>query len=68
MSVGGSEIRVGGDVITAIDGEQVRSMEDVIAAVNGKQPGDQIELEVQRDGAGKTITLELANRPDEAGG
>ena len=68
MSVGGAEVRVGGDVITGIDGEQVRSMEDVIAAVNGKQPGDQIELEIQRDGAGKTITLELANRPDQARG
>ena len=65
ISVDGVEVRVGGDVITGVDGESVSSMEDVIAAVNGKQPGDGLELEIDRDGETRTVSLELADRPAE---
>jgi S1-C subfamily serine protease len=64
MGIGGAEIRVGGDVIVAVDGEAVSGMADVIAAVNRKQPGDELELEVHRDGEERTIELELADRPN----
>ena len=40
----------GGDVITAVDGQPVTGMDDVIAAVNAKQAGDQVQLDVLRDG------------------
>jgi S1-C subfamily serine protease len=39
-------------------------MADVIAAVNRKQPGDELEVEVHRDGEERTIELELADRPN----
>jgi S1-C subfamily serine protease len=64
MGIGGAEIRVGGDVIVAVDGEAVNGMADVIAAVNRKQPGDELEVEVHRDGEERTIELELADRPN----
>jgi S1-C subfamily serine protease len=68
MSTDGGEVRVGGDVIVAIDGEPVEGMDDVIAMVNTKEPGDEIELDVHRDGETKSITLELGDRPDQATG
>ncbi len=67
MTSDGQEIRVGGDVITAVDGESVSAMEDVVASVNRKQPGEEITLEVSRDGESKDVTLELADRPAESG-
>ena len=58
----------GGDLITAVDGEPVSGMDDVIAAVDAKQPGDSIELTLLRGGDERTVTVELAERPDQASG
>ena len=44
VSIGGQQIRAGGDVITAIDGKPVTGMDEVVSAVNAKQPGDQVQL------------------------
>ena len=63
MTADGAEIRVGGDIVTSADGESVTAMEDVAAAVNRKQPGDELTLEVYRDGETKEMTLKLAERP-----
>jgi S1-C subfamily serine protease len=63
VSVGGAQIRAGGDVITAIDGKPVTSMNDVISVVNGKQPGDQVQLSLQHGGQQRTVTVTLGNRP-----
>ena len=54
----------GGDVIVAIDGEPVDSGDDVVAAVDTRNPGDQMELELIRDGEQLTITVTLGNRTD----
>ena len=43
-------------------------MDDVIAAVDAKQPGDELELTVLRGGDERTVTVELADRPAQAGG
>ncbi len=48
-----------GDVVTAVDGKKVASVEDLVAAVRDRSPGDEIELEIVRDGRRKTITAEL---------
>ena len=63
MSAGGAEFRVGGDVITAIDGNEVTGMDEVAAAIAGKEPGDEVEVEVYREGDAETVTVELADRP-----
>ena len=62
----GSDIALGGDVITRIDGRPVKSMDDVVAVVNRKKPGDAVTLQIVRDGQQRTITVKLAQRPSEA--
>jgi putative serine protease PepD len=53
----------GGDVIVSIDGRPVRAPNDVSAAIENKRPGDTVQVEVLRDGARRTIDVELGKRP-----
>jgi S1-C subfamily serine protease len=68
VSLGGQQIRAGGDVITAIDGKPVTGMDDVISTVNQKQPGDDVQLSLAHGSAKRTVTVTLANRPANATG
>jgi putative serine protease PepD len=52
-----------GDVVVSADGEDVQNGDDLRSAVNAKKPGDELELEVRRDGNARTITVELGTRP-----
>jgi putative serine protease PepD len=52
-----------GDVVTAIDGTPVESSADLVTAVSEKQPGDTVTLTVTRDGATRTVEVELGDRP-----
>jgi putative serine protease PepD len=52
-----------GDIIVGIDGRPVDEPEDVSDAVSAHRPGDEIEVEVIRDGDRRTITIELDKRP-----
>jgi S1-C subfamily serine protease len=56
-------LQPGRDVIVAAGGEAVSGMEDLIAIVNTRQPGEEIELEVERDGERRSVTVELGARP-----
>ena len=67
VSVEGQPIAAGGDVITAVDGQPVTGMDDLIAAVNSKQVGDQVQLDVLRDGNQQQVTVTLGERPNHAG-
>jgi S1-C subfamily serine protease len=67
VAVEGQPILAGGDVITAIDGETVTGMDDVAAAVNGKQVGDQLTLQLLRDGQRQDVTVTLGERPSHVG-
>jgi putative serine protease PepD len=53
-----------GDVITAIGGKTVRSPSDLSLDVLTKQPGDEVKVELQRDGKSHTVTVKLGNRPN----
>jgi S1-C subfamily serine protease len=66
VNVQGQRIAAGGDLITAVDGAPVTGMDDVIAAVDAKEPGDSLELTLQRGGDERTVTVELAQRPEQA--
>ncbi|HYU60294.1 MAG TPA: PDZ domain-containing protein, partial [Solirubrobacterales bacterium] len=66
IAIEGQPIAAGGDVITAVDGEPITGMDDVIAAVNGKQVGDELRLELLRDGQRQEITVTLGERPNHA--
>ena len=47
---------VRGDVIVAVDGDAVKGSAELAARIQAEQPGDQITLEVRRDG--ETLELE----------
>jgi S1-C subfamily serine protease len=67
VAVGGQQLVAGGDVITAVDGESVSAMDDVIAAVNTRQAGDEVTLTIERDDESEDVTVELGERPAQAG-
>jgi putative serine protease PepD len=52
-----------GDVITGVDGSPVQDPDDVSQAVSGFRPGDEVEIEVSRDGVSRTFDIELGTRP-----
>ena len=61
----GLETPLGGDVITGIDGAVVRGMEDLIARLTyTARPGDQVMVEVIRDGSVMEFAVVLGARPD----
>lgn len=51
-----------GDLVVSIDGQPVQSSLDLAAAVRSLDPGDQVTLEVQRDGQTVNVTVELGTR------
>ncbi len=63
-TVDGQSVRVGGDVITAIEGQPVRRFEDLVTylARYGKV-GQAVKLTLLRDGKETSVTLTLAARP-----
>jgi len=67
-TIGGQQVRAGGDVITAIDGKAVTGMDDVISVVNQKQPGDEVQLSLANGSQQRTVTVTLGNRPANAQG
>jgi S1-C subfamily serine protease len=62
-TIDGAEIILGGDIITEADGEKISNMEEIIELVNSKKVGDQVTLELLRDGKQKTATVTLGKRP-----
>lgn len=62
-TIDGAQFFLDADVITKIAGEEVKTSTDVQKAVLQKQPGDEIEIEVTRDGDNKTLKAKLGSRP-----
>ena len=67
VTVDGQRLRAGGDVITAVDGKPVAGMDDVIAAVDSHKPGDSMQLTLLKGGDQRTVTIQLTDRPAQAG-
>jgi len=64
LAINGQPVRVGGDVITAIDGQAIDNFEDLVAFLaRNTEVGQQVTLSVLRGGKAQTNTLELAARP-----
>ena len=57
----------GGDVIVSVAGRRVVGPDDVAAAIDGRRPGDEVEVEVTRDGKKRTVKVELGERPTRVG-
>ena len=52
-----------GDLVVRAGGEQIGNGDDLRAAVNAREPGDELELQVRRGSALRTVTVELGQRP-----
>jgi S1-C subfamily serine protease len=65
--VDGESYLVGGDVVTRADGEEIASADELGNLVAGKKPGDELELEIRRDGETQTVTVTLGRRPSSIG-
>ena len=55
----------GGDIITGIDGVPVTTVADLITQLNKHLPGDEVTLQVFRDGEGIDVTLNLGEWPED---
>ena len=62
----GSVVVLGGDVLTRIDGRRVTSMDDVHAALGKRRPGEQVAVELRRDGKPVRLRAELGERTGTA--
>ena len=63
QEVGVESIRLGGDIIKAVDGQKVRDSDDVSQQIGTKRPGDRVSLEILRDGTRRTVSVRLGRRP-----
>jgi S1-C subfamily serine protease len=56
-----------GDLVVGFDGKTVRTPSDLSLAVLTKKPGDEVKVELKRDGSTKTVTVKLGRRPNQVG-
>ena len=65
IEVDGREYAVGGDIIVAVDGMDVRKIDDILVHLQRvKTVGDEMNLEILRDGRTTNVTIILQERPN----
>jgi len=57
--VEGESYQLGGDIIVAADGKRVTSLEELRDLISLKKPGDELSLQIYRDGKKKTVPVTL---------
>jgi putative serine protease PepD len=50
-----------GDVIVAVDGTSIKAQGDLAVAIGSHQPGDQVDVEIVRDGSSMTVQVTLGS-------
>jgi serine protease Do len=63
VTIGGQEVQIGGDVITAIDGQAVSSMDDLLGILQQSKVDQKVTLTIVRNGQQQEVTVTLAARP-----
>jgi S1-C subfamily serine protease len=63
---GTPDFPAGGDVIVSVDGRKLTRTEDLADVIAHKNEGDEVTLEVIRDGKRRTVKVELTRRPVQA--
>jgi serine protease Do len=53
------------DIITAVNGERVESWNDFVRDIVTKKVGDTVKMTIVRNGATKTLSVVLTERPAE---
>ncbi|WP_010194460.1 S1C family serine protease [Candidatus Nitrosarchaeum limnium] len=65
VQVDGLNYQIGGDIILSVDGKQVRKIDDILVHLQrAKSVGDEMVLEILRDGRTTNITITLEERPN----
>ena len=65
IDVEGTTYPIGGDVILAVDGIEVRKIDDILIHLQrAKSVGDEMVLEILRDGRTTNVTIVLQERPN----
>ena len=65
IEVDGREYPVGGDIIVGVDGMDVRKIDDILIHLQRvKTVGDEMNLEILRDGRTTNVTIILQERPN----
>jgi len=54
-----------GDVIIEFASEKTRNTDNLIDVIDGKKPGDEVEINIIRDGEEQMLIATLASRPEE---
>jgi 2-alkenal reductase len=62
-----TRVRTGGDVIIAVDGRRLSRSDDLADEISAMTAGDEVELELVRDGQHKTVRVRLGERPRGSG-
>jgi serine protease Do len=63
-TINGSQVRVGGDVIIAIDGQPVKTFDDLVAYLaSSTQVNQTVTLTILRNGSEQSVKVTLAARP-----
>lgn len=64
VEVEGTSHAIGGDIIIAVDGIEVRKIDDILVHLQrAKSVGDEMVLEILRDGITTEVTIVLQERP-----
>jgi putative serine protease PepD len=66
--VSGESYRIGGDVIVAAAGTKVASVEELRDVLGKYAPGDEIEIDLYRDGKKISVPVELGRQPSSPQG
>ena len=66
--VDGATVRLGGDIIVAVDGRPITTSQSLTSAIADKRKGDKVKITIVRDGKKKTVSATLAERPQAAPG
>src|SRR3990167_6103061 len=65
VQVEGVNYPIGGDIILSVDGKQVRKIDDILIHLQrAKSVGDEMTLEILREGRTTNITIALEERPN----
>ncbi|MFN3477463.1 MAG: S1C family serine protease, partial [Candidatus Methylomirabilales bacterium] len=65
IRIGNTIVSLGGDIITAIDGRKLSSIDDLTTYLDyERKVGDEVKLEVLRDGRSLSIPVRLGELPD----
>jgi S1-C subfamily serine protease len=65
VEIDGADYTLGGDVIVGINGEEMRDIEDILSFLASEvEVGEEVSIEVLRDGERVEVPLTLQDRPD----